>query len=372
MSDSLRKTVLYGTHVGLGAKMVEFSGWEMPVQYSSIINEHKAVRERAGIFDVSHMGRYAATGSAAASFLQTVHTNDIAALQPGQAHYGFLCNTHGGVVDDVIVYRRGAEHYWIVVNAGNREKDWGWLESHRHGDAHLRDDSQDWALVALQGPHALDILRNFTALDFNTIPYYHAADSQVAGHPAFVARTGYTGEDGVEIAVPSEHAEDVWMRLMGAGAIPCGLGARDTLRLEAGMALYGHELTDETNPLEANLKRFIQMDKRDPATGSLCHFIGRDWLERSLAQGLKRKLVGLQMVERGIARAGYPVQMDGVTVGAVTSGGPSITLNQSIALAYVPVEHAKVGAELDVLIRDKATRAKVVKTPFYSRKRKAE
>src|SRR5437870_2177776 len=271
MSDSLRKTVLHGTHIGLGAKMVEFSGWEMPVQYSSIINEHKAVRERAGIFDVSHMGRYAATGSAAASFLQTVHTNDIAALKPGQAHYGFLCNTHGGVM-----------------------------------------------------------------------------------------------------AVPSAHAEDVWMRLMGAGAIPCGLGARDTLRLEAGMALYGHELTDETNPLEANLKRFIQTEKRDPATDSLCHFVGRDWLERSLAQGLKRKLVGLQMVERGIARAGYPVQMDGVTVGAVTSGGPSITLNQNIALAYSPVEHAKVGAELDVLIRDKATRAKVVKTPFYSRKRNAE
>jgi aminomethyltransferase len=359
---NLRKTVLYGTHIGLGAKMVEFSGWEMPVQYSSIISEHKAVRERAGLFDVSHMGRYAVSGPAATDFLQTVHTNDIGALKPGQAHYGFFCNTHGGVVDDVIVYRREADRYWIVVNAGNREKDWAWLESHRRGDAQLRDDSEEWALIALQGPAALDILRNFTSLDFSTIPYYHAANTQVAGHDTFVARTGYTGEDGVEIAVRSADAEDVWLKLHGAGAVPCGLGARDTLRLEAAMALYGHELTDQTNPLEANLKRFIQMGKPD--------FVGRDWLERSLQEGLKRKLVGLQMLERGIARADYLVQMDGITIGKVTSGGPSITLNQNIALAYVPVEHSKPDTELDVLIRDKPTRARVVKTPFYSRKRR--
>ena len=361
MSD-LRKTVLHATHVGLGAKMVEFGGWEMPVQYSSIIAEHKAVRERAGLFDVSHMGRYGVSGSGATDFLQTVHTNDIGSLKPGQAHYGFLCNTRGGVVDDVIVYRRGVDRYWMVVNASNRAKDWDWLDSHRQGDAELRDESEEWALIALQGPAALDILRRFTDLDFDTIPYYHAADTQVAGHPAFVARTGYTGEDGVEIAVPSAAAEDVWLKLIGASALPCGLGARDTLRLEAAMALYGHELTDETNPLEANLKRFIQLDKP--------HFIGRDWLARSLQEGLKRKLVGLQMLERGIARADYPVQMDGITIGKVTSGGPSITLGQNIALAYVPVEHSQVDTDLDVLVRGQPTRARVVKTPFYSRKRK--
>ncbi len=359
--SNLRKTVLHGTHVGLGAKLVEFSGWEMPVQYSSIINEHKSVRERAGLFDVSHMGRYAVRGTDATNFLQHVHTNDIGALKIGQAHYGFLCNTQGGVVDDVIVYRRGDDFYWVVVNAGNREKDWRWLASHQQGDAQMRDDSQEWALIALQGPHALDILSNFTELDFDTIPYYHAADTQVAGHDAFVARTGYTGEDGVEISVRSEEAEDVWMKLMGAGAVPCGLGARDTLRLEAGMALYGHELTDETNPLEANLKRFIKIEKPN--------FIGRDWLERSLQEGMKRKLVGLQMMERGIARADYPVQTDGITIGKVTSGGPSVTTGRNIALAYVPIEHSKVDTELDVLIRDKPTKAKVIKTPFYSRKR---
>ena len=363
MTTELQRTVLYDAHRSLGAQMVPFSGWEMPVRYAGDIAEHKAVRERAGLFDVSHMGRYAVHGDGALAFLQHVFSNDVAALKPGQAHYGFLCNTQGGVVDDVIVYRRGERSYWIVVNAGNRASDWDWLASHRSGDVTLRDDSQDWSLMALQGPQALDILRRFTSLDFNTIPYYHAADTQVAGHDAFVARTGYTGEDGVEISVRSEHTQELWMKLLEAGAAPCGLGARDTLRLEAAMALYGHELNDSTNPLEANLKRFIKLEKPD--------FIGRDWLARSLQEGLKRKLVGLVVRERGIARADSPVQLDGAVIGKVTSGGPSITTGNNIALAYVPVEQSKTGTLLDVVVRERPLKAEVVKTPFYSRKKSA-
>jgi glycine cleavage system T protein (aminomethyltransferase) len=310
---------------------------------------------------VSHMGRYAVSGGGALAFLQSVFSNDVAALKLGQAHYGFLCNMTGGVVDDVIVYHRGDDFYWIVVNAGNRPKDWDWLAAHKQAGAQMRDDSQDWALMALQGPQALDILRRFTSLDYATIPYYHCASTSVDGHDAVVARTGYTGEDGVEIAIGSEHAPGLWAKLMDAGVTPCGLGARDTLRLEAGMALYGHELTDETNPLEANLKRFIKLDKGE--------FIGRDWLQRSLAEGLKRKLVGLVMVDRGIARAGYAVQHEGQTIGQVTSGGPSITTGKNVALAYVPVANSAVGTMLDVVVRDRPLKAEVVKTPFYSRKR---
>jgi aminomethyltransferase len=363
MSDELKRTVLFDAHRKLGAQMVPFSGWEMPVRYGGDIAEHNAVRERAGLFDVSHMGRYAVQGDGALAFLQHVFSNDVAALKIGQAHYGFLCNTQGGVVDDVIVYRRGEHSYWMVVNAGNRAKDWDWLDSHRTPGATMRDDSQNWSLMALQGPQALDILRRFTSLDFNSIPYYHAADTQVDGHEAFVARTGYTGEDGVEISVRSEHTVELWMKLLDAGVTPCGLGARDTLRLEAAMALYGHELNDDTNPLEANLRRFIKMEKPE--------FIGRDWLAQSLQRGLKRKLVGLVVRERGIARADYPVQLDGVVIGKVTSGGPSITTGNNIALAYVPVEHSKVDTLLDIVVRERPLKAQVVKTPFYSRKKSA-
>jgi aminomethyltransferase len=369
MNDELKRTVLHGAHRKLGAQMTPFGGWDMPVRYSGDIAEHKSVRERAGIFDVSHMGRFAVRGRDAHTFLDSVFTNHVAALKIGQAHYGFLCNTSGGVVDDVICYRRGENFYWLVVNAGNRDKDWQWLMSRKSGDMDLQNVSDEWALMALQGPQALSILANFTDLDFNTIPYYHCADTQVAGHEAFVARTGYTGEDGVELAVRSDHAIDVWTKLLEAGATPCGLGARDTLRLEVGMALYGHELTDTTNPLEANLKRFIKLDKRDSSTGALCDFVGRDWLEQSLKDGLKKKLVGLVMSERGIARAGYVVQSNGHVIGALTSGGPSITTGQNIALAYVPVEHSKLDTLLDVMIRDKPVKAKVVKTPFYTRKK---
>ena len=363
MTTELQRTVLYDAHRSLGAQMVPFSGWEMPVRYAGDIAEHKSVRERAGLFDVSHMGRYAVQGAGALAFLQLVFSNDVAALKPGQAHYGFLCNTQGGVVDDVIVYRRGESAYWIVVNAGNRAKDWDWLYSHRGGDVTLRDDSHDWSLLALQGPQALAILRRFTSLDFNTIPYYHAADTQVAGHAAFVARTGYTGEDGVEISVRTEPTRDLWTKLLEAGVAPCGLGARDTLRLEAAMALYGHELNDSTNPLEANLKRFIKLEKPD--------FIGRDWLTASQQAGLKRKLVGLVVKDRGIARADCPVQLAGALIGKVTSGGPSITTGNNIAMAYVPVEHSKVGTLLDVVVRDRPLKAEVVKTPFYSRRKPA-
>ena len=361
MTSELQRTVLYDIHRSLGAQMVPFSGWEMPVRYAGDIAEHKAVRERAGLFDVSHMGRYAVTGGGALAFLQHVFSNDEAALKPGQAHYGFLCNTQGGVVDDVIVYHRGENFYWIVVNAGNRTKDWDWLSAHRGGDVVLRDDSQAWSLMALQGPEALAILRGFTSLDFDSIPYYHAAVTEVAGREAFVARTGYTGEDGVEISVRSEHTPELWTKLLAAGAAPCGLGARDTLRLEAAMALYGHELTDSTNPLEANLKRFIKLDKPG--------FIGRDWLMASVEAGLKRKLVGLIVRERGIARADAPVQWAGTVIGKVTSGGPSITTGSNVALAYVPVEHSKVGTMLDVVVRERPLKAEVVKTPFYSRKK---
>jgi aminomethyltransferase len=361
MSNELKRTALHGTHLKLGAQMTPFGGWDMPVRYSGDIAEHKSVRARAGIFDVSHMGRFAVRGQNAQAFLDSVFTNHVAALKIGQAHYGFLCNTSGGVVDDVICYRRGENFYWLVVNAGNRDKDWQWLVSHQRGDANLQNVSDEWALMALQGPQVLSILANFTDLDFNTIPYYHCADATVAGHEAFIGRTGYTGEDGVELAVRSEHAVEVWTKLLDAGVTPCGLGARDTLRLEAGMALYGHELTDTTNPLAANLKRFIKIDKGD--------FIGRNRLEQSLKDGLKQKLVGLVILERGIARAGYTVQANGQAIGTLTSGGPSITTGQNIALAYVPVEHSKIDTQLDVLIRDKPVKAKVVKTPFYARKK---
>ncbi len=360
MDTSLKRTPLYDIHVEAGARMVEFGGWEMPVQYRGIIEEHRRVRSAVGLFDVSHMGEFEAEGPHALAALQRLTTNDVAALAVGQVQYSLLCYPHGGIVDDLTVYRLADDRFMVTVNAANIDKDWAWVTEHG-GDARWRDVSADTALIAVQGPRAERLVGRLADVDVTALGYYRFAAGRVAGVPALVSRTGYTGEDGFELYVPAGEAARLWRALLGAGqdegAAPIGLGARDTLRLEVRYLLYGNDIDETTHPLEAGLGWVVK-----PAKGD---FIGREAIERVRAEGPRRRLVGLEMADRVVARHGYQVLADGAPAGVVTSGSYGPSVDRSIALAYVAAARAAVGTELAVAVRGQPRPARVVRTPFY-------
>jgi aminomethyltransferase len=335
----------------------------MPVQYAGILAEHEAVRTQVGLFDVSHMGEVVFRGPRALEALNRVFTNDLSKVADGQAQYGCLCRDGGGIVDDVVVYRRSAEDLLVCVNAGNRAKDFEWLAGHA-GGADVRNESDDWAQLALQGPHAAQLLQRLTKVNLSLLRSYRFTAGEVAGTGCLVARTGYTGEDGFELFCPSAQGPRLWDALVEAGSPeriqPCGLGARDSLRLEMAYRLYGSDMDDTTTPLEAGLAWVVKLDKGD--------FVGRDALLRQREQGVARKLVGFTLTDPGIPRHGYPVLQDGRKVGEVTSGTRSPTLEIPIGLAYVPTALAAEGSTFAVEIRGRAAAARVVKTPFYVRK----
>lgn len=365
MSDTTAplRTPLYDRHKSAGARLVEFAGWEMPVQYNGVIEEHRAVRTAAGLFDVSHMGEFRVTGSGAEAFLQSMTPNNVEKLRVGRAHYSGLLTERGTYVDDLLVYRLGEEEFLLVVNAANSAKDFAWLAARKPADVELSDVSSSYALMALQGPEAPRILQALTPVTLGEIRYYRFAHGEVAGQPALISRTGYTGEDGFELYVPPEAAVPIWDALMeegkGKGLLPAGLGARDTLRLEAAMALYGHELDDITTPWEAGLSWVVKMAGGD--------FIGRDALAAQKEAGTERSLAGFEVVGRGIARQGHKVLVDGAEVGVVTSGTWSPTLEKALGMAYVPVAINEPGTEIELEVRGRKLGGVVVELPFYSR-----
>jgi glycine cleavage system T protein (aminomethyltransferase) len=366
MAD-LRKTPLNAVHRESGARMVDFGGWDMPVEYSGVIAEHNAVRTAAGLFDVSHMGQFEVEGEGAVAFLQRTTANNVAKLVDGQAQYSALPMPTGCPVDDIIVYRRSPRRFLVVVNAANVEKDWKWLLAQNPSGCGLHNLSDEYGLLALQGPKAAAILQGLTPLDVSKVAFYHFAEGRVDGIEAIVARTGYTGEDGFEFFVTPEAAPDLWRRLIDAGRpsglVPAGLGARDTLRLEARMMLYGNDIDETTSLIEAGLGWIVSLDE---GKGD---FNGRAMLAGQKAGGAPRKLVGFETVERGIPRHGYRVYLGDEAVGAVTSGTYAPFLQKSIGLCYLPSARATVGTELAVEIRGRRTAARVVPTPFYKRPR---
>jgi aminomethyltransferase len=343
--------------------MTEFGGWDMPVQYAGILEEHQAVRERAGLFDVSHMGEVVFRGPRAVEAVSRVFTNDLAKCADGQAMYGCLCRDDGGIVDDVVVYRRSSEDILICVNAANRQKDFEWLRDHA-GGAEVANESDAWAQLALQGPVAADVAQRLASADLSSLRRYHFTQGEVAGVPCLIARTGYTGEDGFELFCPPERAVELWDAVLeegsAQGVMPAGLGARDSLRLEMAYRLYGSDMDDGTTPLEAGLGWVVKLDK-----GS---FVGRDALRKQKEAGLSRKLVGFVLTDRGIPRHGYDVLAEDRKVGVVTSGTRSPSLETSIGLAYVPPALAAEGSTFAIDIRGRPAAARVVKTPFYAPK----
>jgi aminomethyltransferase len=360
----LKKTPLNARHRASGARMVAFGGWDMPVEYSGIVAEHMAVRERAGVFDVSHMGEIEIAGKNALDAVQRISCNDASKLQVGQAHYSGLMSAAGTFVDDLLVYRLAKEHFLLVVNASHIPTDYAHIAEHIKpaGDAVAVDASSRYALIALQGPRAIDVLQPLTGVELGAMKYYWFAHGEVASVRATISRTGYTGEDGFEIFVPPQSADRVWLALLESGlAVPCGLGARDTLRLEAAMRLHGNDIDETTTPLEADLGWMVGWTKGD--------FLGADILRQQKSAGVTRKIVGFEMLERGIARQGYDVSIGDRAAGRVTSGTQTPFLKKAIGLAYLPVEHTAAGTEFDVDIRGRRTRATVVPLPFYKRKK---
>jgi len=360
----LKKTPLNKFARDLGGKMVEFGGWDMAVQFSGILDEHTAVRERAGLFDVSHMGEVMVRGPEALSYLQRLTCNDVSKLADGRCHYNGLLYESGGFVDDILIYRDSEEDYLVVVNAGNTDKDFDWMVSHVGSyDVEVRNVSADYAQLALQGPVSEKVLQTMTDLDLSSVRYYRFAKGRVDGHEAIVSRTGYTGEDGFEVYCAPDVAPGIAQKILdqgrGDGVVPAGLGARDTLRLEAKMALYGNDIDAETTPLEADLGWIVKLEKGE--------FTGRDALAKQKEDGVRRRLVGFEMIDRGIARHGHPVVDGGEEVGVVTSGTHSPTLKKAIGLAYLPNAKTEPAAEFTVSIRGKEARARVVPTPFYKR-----
>ena len=365
MSEELKKTPLNAMHRALGGKMVDFGGWDMPVQYpSGVIEEHMATRTRAGLFDVSHMGEIWVEGPGSIAFVNRLTTNDVTKLVDGQAHYSAFTNEKGGVVDDLLVYRFGPEKLLLVVNAGTTEKDWAWITSHKNSDeVVLTNASADYCQIAVQGPKALGILQKLTETTLEPIKYYHFTTGKVDGVESIISRTGYTGEDGFEVYAAADKAEQLWNKILETGKeegiLPCGLAARNTLRLESAMSLYGHELDDDISTLEANLGWITKLDKGK--------FTGRDAIAGMKSAGLKRKLVGFEMKEPGIARDGFDVYINDAKAGVVTSGSPAPFLKKNIGLAFVPVEFANVGQQITIDVRGKKLLAEIVPTPFYKR-----
>jgi aminomethyltransferase len=362
-ASPLKATALNAAHRACGARMVDFGGWDMPVQYAGIIQEHQAVRTAVGLFDVSHMGEIEIRGPEALLLVESVTTNAVSHLKTGQAHYSGLLYEHGGFVDDILVHKVADNHYFLCVNASNQEKDFEHIRAANRFNAAVEFSSGRYAQLAIQGPRGRATLQKLTPVDLGAIRYYWFADGEVSGTPARIAHTGYTGEDGFEIYIAPGEAPRIWNEALEAGREfgiqPCGLGARNTLRLEAKMALYGHELDATISPLEADLAWIVKFDKGD--------FIGREALLKQKERGLSRKLIGFEMRGRGIAREGYEVRVEGRPAGWVTSGSPSPTLGKNIGLCYLPLELATIGRSIEVLVRNQPVEAVTVDTPFYKR-----
>jgi aminomethyltransferase len=362
---SLKRTPLYECHIEAKGRMVPFCGWEMAVQFAGVIEEHKAVRGAVGLFDVSHMGEIDVKGRRALDFLQYVTCNDVSKLTPGRAHYNGLMTPRGTFVDDLLVHKVSDEHYFLVVNAANKDKDYAYLCAQVAGfdGADVTDRSDDYAQIAVQGPRALEVLQKLTPVVLGEMKYYRFVNGTVNGADSIIARTGYTGEDGFEVYLEPEKAPALWRALLAAGAsagiVPCGLGCRDTLRFEASMPLYGNDIDDTTTPLEAGLDWIVKLEK-----GA---FLGREHLLRQKGDGIRRKLVGFEVKGRGIARHDYPIWHGGKAVGKVTSGTHSPTFGKALGMGYVPIEQAAPGSEIDIEIRDAKIAAVVVETPFYRR-----
>lgn len=360
----MKKTRLNAYHKNLGAKMIEFIGWEMPVEFSGIINEHLAVREKAGLFDVSHMGEITITGRQALDFIQLLTPNDASRLTPDRAQYSALTTPEGTFIDDLLVYCRNPEEYLLVVNASNSDKDYEWILNHKEGFAvDIQNKSDDYTQLALQGPLAQQILQPLTEITLEEMKSFRSRWGKIAGEDILVSRTGYTGEDGFEIYTLSSKPENIWEAILdqgkGSGLVPVGLGARDTLRLEAKFMLYGNDIDETTTVYEAGLGWLVKFKKGD--------FLGREALLRQKEEGIKKKLVGFEILEAGIARPHYPVFIQGKKVSEVTSGSYSPYLRKSIGLTYLPIVYTEIGTEFEVGIRDKRAKARVVPTPFYKR-----
>jgi aminomethyltransferase len=361
MAADLKRTGFTDIHERLGARMAPFAGFLMPIQYTSITEEHRAVRERAGIFDVSHMGEFIFAGPNALEAVQRVTVNDVSALSVDQAQYSAMVNEDGGIIDDCVVYRLDDSRYMMVVNASNIAKDWAHISRHLPSDVTLADESESTSLLAIQGPEASRVMAAVTDVPLEELEFYWKRDGSVASVPAIVSRTGYTGELGYELYFDREGSTAVWPALMeageGVGLLPCGLAARDTLRLEMRYALYGSDIDETVNPYEAALGWIVKLDKGD--------FVGRDRLKEIADTGPKRRLIGFRLVERGIPRTGYPVAVDGTEISEVRSGAMSTSLGYGIGTCYLPTEHAKAGTTLAVVIRGKEVAGEVVKPPFY-------
>lgn len=364
----LKRTPLFHVYRDFGAKTIDFGGWELPVQFSSIKEEHEAVRTKAGLFDVSHMGEIKVTGTSSLAFLQKVMTNDVSRLVTGSAMYTAMCYETGGTVDDLLIYMLGEQNYLLVVNASNIEKDYDWLQSHSIHDVRISNVSDQMAQLAIQGPLAERILQRLVlGVDLSTIgSFTFVSDVEVAGVNALISRTGYTGEDGFELYCASANVEKLWRTILAEGVhdgiLPCGLGARDTLRFEAKLALYGQELTKDISPLEAGIGFAVKLNKE-------VAFIGSEQLKRQKSLGVPRKLVGIELMDRGIPRHGYPVFVGDQEIGEVRSGTQSPTLRKNIGLALLKTEFSKIGTEIFVEIRGKRLKAQVVSTPFYKREK---
>lgn len=357
----MKRTPLYHVHKSLNAKFTEFGGWEMPLQYSSIVKEHLAVRTNVGLFDLSHMGEIKVCGQGAGELVQKLSANDAGRLTDERALYTLFCNETGGIVDDLLIYRYTDNHYMLVVNAANIEKDLAWVRTHNNTDAEIADQSDDTALIALQGPKAIDILNPFASeRDVSEISFFRFVVDEVAGIPTTISRTGYTGETGFELYVDANSAEDLWNVLypavIEADGQPVGLGARDTLRLEAGLRLYGMDMNDGTNPFEVGLGKFVKSKNRQ--------FIGKKALLATKKKGIAKQMIGFQMLDRAVARAGYPVYQEGEHIGSVTSGAPSPSLKCSIGFAIITSQTISEDDKIDIEIRGKMHPAKIIRAPF--------
>ncbi len=363
--STLKTTPLIEVYKDYGGKTIDFGGWDLPVQFSSIKEEHQAVRERAGLFDVSHMGEFTVKGDRAESYLQKLVTNDVSKLKVGGAQYTAMCYEDGGTVDDLIIYKKADDDFLIVVNASNIEKDFEWMEKHLVDGVRLNNISDEIAQLAIQGPIAEELLQKLTSTNLSEITFFKFQDDvEIEGAKVLVSRTGYTGEDGFEIYCQKADAVMLWKKILEVGkadgVLPCGLGSRDTLRFEARLALYGQELTSEITPLEAGIGFAVKVDKDSD-------FFGKETLKLQKEEGLKRKIVGLEMIDKGIPRTGYGVFVGENQVGAITSGTQSPTLNKNVGLAIVDIEFAPLNTIVEVQVRKKRLKAKVVKTPFYKR-----
>jgi len=362
--NELKQTPLYELYKEYGGKTIDFGGWDLPVQFSSIKEEHEAVRTKAGLFDVSHMGEIEVKGKNSLDYLQKMLTNDVSKIQIGKAQYSAMCYENGGTVDDLLTYKLGENHYLLVVNASNIDKDFAWLASHVEGEVELSNLSSDYAQLALQGPLAEETLKKISSANIAELGYFQFQHTTVSGKEVLLSRTGYTGEDGFELYCNKEDASHLWREILDAGkdsgVIPCGLGSRDTLRFEATLALYGQELSKDISPLEAGIGFAVKLNKE-------ADFIGKAALKEQKESGLQRKLVGIEMIDRGIPRHGYKVYANGAAIGEVTTGTQSPTLKKNIGLALISSNYAEVGKEVEVEIRGKLVKAQVTATPFYKR-----